>query len=129
MNDLRATLMALETFTPAGGWRRPGARPVTVDRDAVLALLAATPEPTLAAFLDAVRAYGDARADVAYGRATRKAIDLAWERLLAVGRIPPMDTRTEPVPGDDDGRHTIRHSHGSGLHDHKLAAAPKEEPR
>ena len=47
------------------------------------------------ALLDAVRAYGDARADVAYGRATRKAIDHAWDRLLDVAHIPPMDKRGE----------------------------------
>jgi len=50
--------------------------------------------------LDAVRAYGDARADVAYGRATRKAIDHAWDRLLAVARIPPMDQREAAAPSD-----------------------------
>lgn len=59
-----------------------------------------TPEPSrlrgalIDAMLDAIRAYGDARADVAYGRATRKAIDLAWERVLAVGHIPPLATST-----------------------------------
>ena len=56
-------------------------QPVTPSRDSREALL------------DAVRAYGDARADVAYGRATRKAIDLAWNRMLAAARIPPLGLR------------------------------------
>lgn len=43
--------------------------------------------------LAAIRGYGDARADVAYGRATRKAIDLAWDRMLVAADIPPLDQR------------------------------------
>jgi hypothetical protein len=54
--------------------------------------------PDAEALLDAVRAYGDARADVAYGRTTRKAIDLAWDRLLVAARVPPMDQRGSNGP-------------------------------
>jgi hypothetical protein len=46
------------------------------------------------AALDAIRAYGDARADVAYGRATRKAIADAWDRMLdalAILRLATLD--------------------------------------
>ena len=43
--------------------------------------------------LDAIRAYGDARGDVAYGRATRKAIDIAWAKVLIAADIPPMTDR------------------------------------
>jgi hypothetical protein len=62
--------------------------------------------PAQEAALDAIRAYGDARADVAYGRATRKAIDLAWEALLAALAVPPL--ATPPAPPLDVEREAAR---------------------
>jgi len=66
-------------------------------------------DPT-AALLDAIRAYGDARADVAYGRATRKAIDLAWDTVLTVAHIPPMDARVTSQADDPSGLDVKAHN-------------------
>ena len=74
---------------------------IAEERDEILAALS-EPAPSVERLLDAVRAYGDARADVAYGRATRKAIDLAWDRVLSAGHIPPLGVRSEPAPSGLD---------------------------
>ena len=58
-----------------------------------------TPEQNAA--LDAIRAYGDARADVAYGRATRKAIDHAWSVMLGALAILPL---AHPSDAAGEGR-------------------------
>ena len=70
---------------------------IAEERDEILAALS-EPAPSVERLLDAVRAYGDARADVAYGWATRKAIDLAWDRVLSAGQVPPLGVRSEPAP-------------------------------